>query len=72
MSSPDGRYHISFNGEIYNHEELREDLEARGHVFRGSSDTEVLLQLIGYVGAPAVREAMLTASRVFAELRAGR
>lgn len=50
MSSPDGRYHITFNGEIYNHEELRRDLEARGHVFRGRSDTEVLLQLFAQRG----------------------
>jgi len=44
MSSPDGRWHIVFNGEIYNYVELRRDLETRGAVFRTQSDTEVLLQ----------------------------
>lgn len=43
MSSPDNRYHIVFNGEIYNYLELRRELEELGHVFRSSSDTEVLL-----------------------------
>lgn len=45
MCSVDQRYHIVYNGEIYNHRELRVELEGLGHVFRTDhSDTEVLLQ----------------------------
>ncbi len=43
MLSADGRFALSFNGEIYNHLLLRRDLEALGHRFRTASDTEVLL-----------------------------
>ena len=41
--SPDGQTIIVFNGEIYNHAELRRDLELRGHRFRSRTDTEVVL-----------------------------
>ena len=43
MSTPDGRYHLLFNGEIYNYVELRSDLEATGRRFHSTGDTEVLL-----------------------------
>lgn len=43
MVSPDGRYAMIFNGEIFNFLELRADLETRGHQFRTESDTEVVL-----------------------------
>ncbi|MFC1641283.1 asparagine synthase (glutamine-hydrolyzing), partial [Myxococcota bacterium] len=45
-----GRYHMVFNGEIYNYLELRETLESHGHAFVGSSDTEVLLTLFALKG----------------------
>ncbi len=45
MQSPDGRYVIVFNGEIYNFPELRAALEAQGESFSGHSDTEVLLRV---------------------------
>jgi asparagine synthase (glutamine-hydrolysing) len=38
-----GRYHITFNGEIYNYRELRQRLAGKGHRFQTSSDTEVIL-----------------------------
>ena len=44
MSDAAGRVHLAFNGEIYNHLELRADLEADGFVFRSRSDTEVVIE----------------------------
>ena len=38
-----GRYTISFNGEIYNFQELKNELQTRGHVFANHTDTEVIL-----------------------------
>src|SRR5438067_13641191 len=45
MATDDGAVVLVFNGEIYNFRELRTELEALGHRFRGHSDTEVLLRL---------------------------
>ncbi|WP_375175165.1 asparagine synthase (glutamine-hydrolyzing) [Pseudooceanicola sp.] len=47
---------LSYNGEIYNHVALRRDLEARGHSFRGTSDTEVLLTLLESEGLEALHK----------------
>ncbi len=43
MSNEDGTVWIVFNGEIYNFQELRQELESRGHVFRTRSDTETVV-----------------------------
>lgn len=43
MTTDDGRFTVVFNGEIYNHLDLRAELEASGHRFRTHCDTEVLL-----------------------------
>lgn len=44
MSDQSGRYWITYNGEIYNFQEIQADLQARGVVFRSHSDTEVILE----------------------------
>jgi len=51
MRSADGLLALSFNGEIFNYVELREDLKARGHAFRTTSDTEVILAAYAQWGA---------------------
>lgn len=43
MYNEDNSIVITFNGEIYNHRELRAELMAKGHVFRNHADTEVLI-----------------------------
>lgn len=53
MHSRCGRWHLVFNGEIYNHQALRAELLERGCVFRGKSDTEVLLTAISEWGVRA-------------------
>jgi asparagine synthase (glutamine-hydrolysing) len=43
MYNEDKTLVVTFNGEIYNYKELREDLETKGHIFANNADTEVLL-----------------------------
>lgn len=54
MSDIRNTLHIVYNGEIYNIDSLRSDLLSRGSVFRGTSDTEVLLEAYKYYGASVV------------------
>ena len=54
MCDPQGRLWITFNGEIFNYIELREELVKRGHRFRTSSDTEVILHLFQEEGERCV------------------
>lgn len=54
MANDDGTVRVTYNGEIFNHVELRSMLEARGRRFRTSSDTEVLLRLYEEFGAECV------------------
>ena len=44
MLSADGRYVLTYNGEIYNFQELRIELESLGHQFHSRTDSEVVLQ----------------------------
>ena len=56
MVSPAERYVLSFNGEIYNHALLQEELRPRGYPFAGHSDTEVLLAAINEWGLASTLE----------------
>ena len=44
MASDDLKIQVSYNGEIYNYKEIREELRSKGHVFRTNCDTEVLVR----------------------------
>src|SRR5947209_3603625 len=54
MTNEDGSLHIIYNGEIYNHADFRESLEARGHVYRTHCDTETILHLYEEEGVRCV------------------
>ena len=55
ICNEDGSVWIVFNGEIYNHRELRGSLEQQGHVYRTNSDTETIVHLYEQYGADCVR-----------------
>jgi asparagine synthase (glutamine-hydrolysing) len=55
MTTLDGLVTIAYNGEIYNHHELRSELESHGYAFRSTGDTEVVLNLYHWLGPDFVR-----------------
>jgi len=59
MTSSGGRYVIVYNGEVYSHAPLRGELERRGIVFRGHSDTEVILESLALFGLEPTLERMI-------------
>lgn len=63
MLSRSGRYVLSYNGEIYNFQDVRKELEQKNHKFNGHSDTEVLLTCIEEYG---LQKALTKISGMFA------
>ena len=55
MANEDEKIWITYNGEVYNHEELRKDLEQKGHVYKTKSDTETLVHLYEEYGEDSPR-----------------
>src|SRR5687768_14329621 len=56
MFNEDGSIVVVFNGEIYNHRDIRSRLEVEGHAFRGTSDTEVIVHGYEHLGARGLCE----------------
>jgi asparagine synthase (glutamine-hydrolysing) len=55
MLSPDGRFVLTYNGEIYNFRELQAELEAKGYWFRSRCDSEVVLHALCAWGSEALK-----------------
>ena len=55
LGNEDRRFWIVYNGEIYNHRQLRADLQARGHRYRTHSDTETIVHLYEEYGRDCVK-----------------
>jgi asparagine synthase (glutamine-hydrolysing) len=71
QASFDGSMLVSFNGEIYNHAELRRELEATGIRFKTESDTEVLASALRVWGAMALRRLIGMFAFVAIDIRSG-
>jgi asparagine synthase (glutamine-hydrolysing) len=72
MIDATGRYAIIFNGEIYNHPELRRELEQEEVSFRSNTDTEVLLHLLMRSGTAALNRVVGMFAFAFLDAAAGR
>jgi asparagine synthase (glutamine-hydrolysing) len=59
MVSQSGRFVISYNGEVYNAADIRPELEAKGYVFRGHSDTEVIVEACAEWGVHATMRRLI-------------
>lgn len=71
MGSADGARWLVYNGEVYNHVELREELSRRGHVFRTTSDTEVVLAAHAEWGAACIERFVGMWAFALVDLRRG-
>lgn len=72
LRSPEGRYILSFNGEIYNYLELRDELAQHGATFTTQSDTEVMLNAFASWGDEALKRFDGMFAGAFHDLRSGR
>lgn len=54
MATPDGRFVLIYNGEVYNFQELRIELESKGHQFHSRTDSEVVLHALAEWGEDAL------------------
>jgi asparagine synthase (glutamine-hydrolysing) len=71
MSNEDGTVWITYNGEIYNFRELRQELESKGHSFRSHTDTEVIVHLYEQDGADCVKRLNGMFAFAICDLRSG-
>jgi asparagine synthase (glutamine-hydrolysing) len=56
LTTPDGRYWITFNGEVYNFQDIRRELEATGQQFKSTGDTEVILRAYAVWGRDCLKK----------------
>src|SRR5207249_10658684 len=72
MGSRDGTCWLTYNCEFYDHAKFRDRLTSRGHVFRGTSDTETMLALLSEFGADALAYVSAIFALAFWDERANR